>query len=150
VKQGTYMDGASVGERCSIGPFAHLRPGSVIGDECRVGNFVEIKKSVLGARTRASHLSYIGDAEIGSDVNLGCGFVTCNYSGGEFKNKTVIEDGVFVGSDSQTVAPVRVGAGSMIASGTTVTEDVPPDSLVISRGRQVTKPGYAKKYRQGV
>ncbi|MBI3543239.1 MAG: hypothetical protein HY075_08210 [Deltaproteobacteria bacterium] len=118
----------------------------------RVGNFVEVKESSIGSHTNAAHLSYIGDAEIGSGVNLGCGFVTCNFDGtvreGRRKHRTQIGNNVFVGSDSQVVAPIEIADGTYIASGSTVTESVPEkDSLVIARERQVTKPGYAKKYR---
>lgn len=147
LKQGTYIEESEVGNSCSVGPYAHLRPGSVLKDRVKIGNFVEVKKSFFADDSKASHLSYIGDAKIGKDVNLGCGFITCNYDGKK-KHETVIEDGVFVGSDSQTVAPVKIGKGSYVASGTTVTEDVPRDSLVISRGKQVVKKGYAKKYRK--
>ena len=128
-----------------MGPYAHLRPGSVLQLGVKIGNFVEVKKSIFKDGSKASHLSYIGDAEIGRSVNLGCGFITCNYDGVK-KHKTIIEDGVFVGSDSQMVAPVTVGAGSYIASGTTLTRSVPCESLVISRGKQITKPGYAKRF----
>lgn len=148
VKQGSYLEKSIVGAGCQLGPYAHLRPGTVLGEGCKVGNFVETKNSVFGAGSKASHLSYIGDAEIGRGVNVGCGFITCNYDGGPVKLRTVIEDGAFIGSDSQAVAPVRIGAGSYIATGTTVTEDVPPGALALSRGRQVTKPDYAKKYRK--
>ena len=130
-----------------MGPYAHLRPESRLESNVKIGNFVELKKSVMGEGAKASHLSYIGDAEIGKNVNLGCGFITCNFDGGPKKHKTIIEENVFVGSDSQVIAPVRIGAGSYVASGTTVTSDVPAESLVISRVRQVTKPGYARKYR---
>ncbi len=148
LKQGSYLESSDVGRGCAIGPYAHLRPGSKLEAEVKIGNFVEVKKSTLGKGAKASHLAYIGDAEIGSEVNLGCGFITCNFDGGAQKHRTIIEDGVFVGSDSQTVAPVRIGRGSYVASGSTVTEDVPADSLVLTRGRQITKPGYAKKYRR--
>lgn len=147
VKQGSYIEESEVGENASVGPYAHLRPGSKLGARVRIGNFVEVKKSVIGEDSQASHLTYIGDAEIGKRVNLGCGFITCNFDGIK-KSKTVIEDDVFVGSDSQAVAPVRISSGSFIATGTCVTEDVPPESLSISRGRQVNKVGYAKKYRR--
>ncbi len=146
VKQGSYVEDSELGEETTVGPYAHLRPGSVLGKKVKIGNFVEIKKSVFGDGAKASHLSYIGDAEIGKNVNLGCGFITCNYDGIN-KSKTVIEDDVFVGSDSQTVAPVKIGRGSYIASGTTVTHEVPPDSLAISRGKQQTKIGYAARLR---
>jgi bifunctional UDP-N-acetylglucosamine pyrophosphorylase/glucosamine-1-phosphate N-acetyltransferase len=149
IKQGSYIEDALAGKDCAVGPYARLRPGTTLGDHVRIGNFVEIKTSTIGRASKVSHLSYIGDCEMGQNVNVGCGFITCNYDGGPVKLKTVIEDGVFIGSDSQTIAPVRLGAGSFVATGTSVTEDVPPDSFVISRGRQVTKPGYAKKYRRG-
>jgi bifunctional UDP-N-acetylglucosamine pyrophosphorylase/glucosamine-1-phosphate N-acetyltransferase len=124
---------------------AHLRPGTVLGLRCRVGNFVETKKATLGDGSKASHLSYLGDAEIGRDVNIGCGTITCNYDG-VHKHRTVIEDGVFVGSDTQLVAPVRVGRGAVIASGSTVTSDVPPEALLLSRAPVVLKPDYAPRY----
>jgi bifunctional UDP-N-acetylglucosamine pyrophosphorylase/glucosamine-1-phosphate N-acetyltransferase len=146
VKQGTRVDGSRAGRDCVIGPYAHLRPGCALGDEVHVGNFVELKNSSVGLRTKISHLSYIGDAEIGRNVNVGCGFITCNYDGGPVKQRTVVEDGVFIGSDSQAIAPVRFGAGSFIATGTSVTDDVPPGGFAISRGRQVTKADYARKY----
>ncbi|MBI1860865.1 MAG: bifunctional UDP-N-acetylglucosamine diphosphorylase/glucosamine-1-phosphate N-acetyltransferase GlmU [Deltaproteobacteria bacterium] len=149
IKQGSYLTDSSVGSETSVGPYAHLRPKSHLGSHVKIGNFVEIKNATFADHAKASHLSYIGDATIGPNANLGCGFITCNYDGGLQKHHTTIGENVFVGSDSQMVAPVEVGAGSYVASGSTVTEDVPPDSLVISRGRQVTKPGYASKYRRG-
>ena len=146
VKQGTRVEQSRVGRHCVVGPYANLRPGSVLEDDVRVGNFVEIKNAALGSGTRAAHLSFIGDAQVGRNVNLGCGFITCNNSGRPLKQRTVIEDDVFIGSASQAIAPVTLGRGSFVATGTTVTDSVPPESFVISRGRQVTKPGYAKKY----
>jgi len=148
VKQGSYIENSEIGNQCTVGPYAHLRPHSVLKKGVKIGNFVELKKSVMGEGSKASHLAYVGDAEVGNNVNLGCGFITCNYDGRPEKHKTIIEDDVFIGSDSQTVAPVRVGKGSYVASGTTLTEDVPPYSLALSRGRQVTKEGYAKKYKK--
>ncbi len=148
IKVGTVTEKAVVKSSASVGPYTHLRPDSVVGPECRIGNFVEIKKSKLGTKTNVSHLSYIGDAEIGSRVNIGCGFVTCNYDG-QKKHQTVIEDEVFMGSDCQTVAPVRVGKGAYVASGSTITDDVEPGALAIARSRQVTKPGYAGKLKGG-
>ena len=134
-----------------LGPYAHLRPGSEVRSRAKIGNFVELKKSLIGEDTAISHLSYVGDAEVGARVNIGCGFVTCNYDGrvinGSRKHKTVIEDDVFVGSDCQAVAPVTLKRGSFIASGSTITEDVAEDSLAIARSRQVNKPGYALKIR---
>ena len=149
LKQGSCVEKSRVGRGCVVGPYAHLRPGTQLDDDVRIGNFVELKNASIGTGTKVSHLSYIGDAAVGRNVNVGCGFITCNYDGGPVKQRTIIEDGVFIGSDSQAVAPVTLGAGSFVATGTSVTEDVPPDSFVISRGRQVTKPGYAKKYGRG-
>jgi bifunctional UDP-N-acetylglucosamine pyrophosphorylase/glucosamine-1-phosphate N-acetyltransferase len=130
----------------SVGPFAHLRPGSVLRRKAKVGNFVEIKKTELGEGAKASHLSYLGDARIGKDVNIGAGTITCNYDG-YHKFETVIEDEVFIGSDTQLVAPVKVGRGSVIAAGTTITQDVPPNSLAISRTVQANRVGWASKRR---
>lgn len=149
IRQGSHVIDSRIGNDTTIGPYAHLRPGSELGNQVKVGNFVEIKNSTFGDESKALHLSYIGDATIGSNVNLGCGFITCNFDGGPQKHRTIIGNGVFVGSDSQAVAPVEIGAGSYVASGTTVTESVPEDSLVISRGRQITKAGYARRYRKG-
>lgn len=144
LKQGTLLEGARVGRGCSVGPYARLRPGTELADDVWIGNFVEVKNASLGSGTRAAHLSFIGDAQVGRNVNIGCGFITCNSSGKPLKQRTVIEDGVFIGSASQAIAPVTLGAGSFIATGTSVTDDVPPEAFAISRGRQVTKAGYAK------
>ncbi|HKN86692.1 MAG TPA: bifunctional UDP-N-acetylglucosamine diphosphorylase/glucosamine-1-phosphate N-acetyltransferase GlmU [Nitrospiraceae bacterium] len=133
-------------DRASVGPFAHLRPGSVLGRNAKVGNFVEMKKTELGEGAKASHLSYLGDARIGKDVNIGAGTITCNYDG-YHKFETIIEDEVFIGSDTQLVAPVKVGRGSVIAAGTTITQDVPPNSLAISRTVQANRVGWASKRR---
>jgi bifunctional UDP-N-acetylglucosamine pyrophosphorylase/glucosamine-1-phosphate N-acetyltransferase len=129
-----------------LGPFVHLRPGVVIRKKGKVGNFVEMKKAELGEGSKANHLSYLGDARIGKEVNIGAGTITCNYDGVQ-KFETVIEDGVFVGSDTQLVAPVTVGAGAVVAAGTTVTKDVPSDALVIARVPQVNRPGWAARRR---
>ncbi len=144
VKTGSVLAESIVGADVAIGPMAHLRPGSNLGDHVKIGNFVETKKIVMGEGSKASHLTYLGDAEIGKDVNIGCGTITCNYDGVK-KHRTVIGDGVFVGSDVQLVAPVNIGANSLIAAGTTVTKDVPPDSLAISRTPQVNKEGWKLK-----
>lgn len=141
IKSGSVLSEAVLHHEVSVGPMAHLRPGTVLHDHVKIGNFVETKKAVLGAGSKASHLTYLGDAEIGSDVNVGCGTITCNYDGVN-KHKTVIGDRVFVGSDVQLVAPVTVGSGALIAAGTTVTHDVPADSLAISRTPQVNKEGW--------
>jgi bifunctional UDP-N-acetylglucosamine pyrophosphorylase/glucosamine-1-phosphate N-acetyltransferase len=148
VKQGSYIEKSLIGARSLIGPYAHLRPGTRLGENVKVGNFVEIKNSVLGDGSKASHLTYIGDAELGRNVNVGCGFITCNSDGGPTKLRTTIGDDVFLGSDVQAVAPVTIGRGAFVAAGSTVTEDVPEDSLAISRGRQTTKPGYARKLKE--
>jgi len=136
-----------VRSHASVGPFAHLRPGSDVGTHARVGNFVELKKTTLGAHSKAGHLAYLGDATIGADVNVGAGAITCNYDG-TAKHQTIIEDGVFVGSDSQLVAPVTVGRGAYIAAGSSITEDVPPHSLAIARSRQTTKKDWASGRRK--
>jgi bifunctional UDP-N-acetylglucosamine pyrophosphorylase / glucosamine-1-phosphate N-acetyltransferase len=135
-----------VEDDATLGPFAHLRPHVLVRKGAKIGNFVEAKKTELGEGSKANHLSYLGDAKIGKGVNIGAGTITCNYDGVR-KAETIIEDGVFIGSDTQLVAPVTVGAGSVIAAGTTVTQNVPPDSLVISRVMQVTRPGWAAKRR---
>lgn len=152
IKNFCVLQESEVGARCVIGPMAHLRPQTILGDEVKIGNFVEVKASRISSRTSASHLSYIGDAEVGSHVNIGCGFVTCNYDGlernGSRKHRTVIGDGVFIGSDAQVVAPIEIASGTFIASGSTITESITEvDSLVLARSRQVVKPGYARKYR---
>jgi bifunctional UDP-N-acetylglucosamine pyrophosphorylase/glucosamine-1-phosphate N-acetyltransferase len=152
LKVGTVAEDSVIEEGASLGPYAHLRPGSMVGKGAKIGNFVELKKSRIGEKSSVAHLSYVGDAEVGKNVNIGCGFVTCNFDGriinGERKHKTIIEDDVFLGSDCQTVAPVRVGKGAYVASGSTITEDVEADALAIARTRQVNKPGYAKKLRE--
>jgi bifunctional UDP-N-acetylglucosamine pyrophosphorylase/glucosamine-1-phosphate N-acetyltransferase len=144
IKAGSVLTGSKVGDDVSIGPMAHLRPDTVLGNHVKIGNFVETKKIVMGEGSKASHLTYLGDAEIGKDVNIGCGTITCNYDGVK-KHRTIIGDNVFVGSDVQLVAPVEVGRNSLIAAGTTVTKDVPPDSLVIARTPQVNKEGWKLK-----
>jgi len=146
VRPGTVMDEARVAHGAIIGPYSHLRPGSDIGEGAHVGNFVETKKIKLGKNSKANHLTYLGDAEIGSGVNVGAGTITCNYDGVN-KHKTIIEDGVFVGSDTTLVAPVKVGKGAYVAAASCITEDVPPDSLVLGRARQTVKEGWAREKR---
>ena len=141
IKAGSVLEDSELHGNVSVGPMAHLRPGSVLYDHVKIGNFVETKKIVMGEGSKASHLTYLGDAEIGSNVNIGCGTITCNYDGVS-KHRTVIGDDVFIGSDVQLVAPVTVGRNSLVAAGTTVTVDVPPDSLAISRVPQVNKEGW--------
>src|SRR6188768_2858057 len=138
--------GARVADGVAIGPFAHLRPESNVGEGAKVGNFVELKKTTLGAGSKVNHLSYLGDATVGAGVNVGAGTITCNYDG-VHKHKTVIEDGAFIGSDSQLIAPVRIGKGAYVAAGSSITEDVPAEALAIGRGKQVNKPGWASHRR---
>ncbi|MEC4888843.1 MAG: bifunctional UDP-N-acetylglucosamine diphosphorylase/glucosamine-1-phosphate N-acetyltransferase GlmU [Nitrospira sp.] len=137
---------SQIDDEAHIGPFVHLRPGVRVRQKAKVGNFVEMKKTDLGEGAKANHLSYLGDATIGKGVNIGAGTITCNYDG-VHKHRTVIGDHVFIGSDTQLVAPVTIGAGTVIAAGTTVTQDVPSDSLVIARVQQVTRAGWAAKRR---
>ena len=136
-----------VASGAQLGPFAHLRPQSHVGEDARVGNFVELKKTVLGRGSKASHLTYLGDATIGENVNIGAGTITCNYDG-VAKYPTVIEDGAFIGSDSQLIAPVRVGRDAYVAAGSSVTEDVPAESLAIARSKQINKEGWVKSRRK--
>ena len=131
----------------SVGPFSHLRPQSRVRERAKVGNFVELKKADLGPGAKAQHLSYLGDATVGADVNIGAGTITCNYDG-QRKHPTRVEAGAFVGSDTTLVAPVTVGAGAYVAAGSTITEDVPSDALALGRARQVTKPGWAARRRE--
>jgi len=136
--------GARVAEGASIGPLAHLRPDTEVGQGAKVGNFVELKKASLGAGAKANHLSYLGDATIGPHVNVGAGTITCNYDG-RTKHQTVIEEGAFIGSDTQLVAPVRIGRGAYVAAGSSITEDVPAGALGISRGRQANIEGWVER-----
>ncbi len=129
-----------------LGPYSHLRPGSEIGEGAHVGNFVETKKIKLGKGSKANHLTYLGDAVIGAGVNIGAGTITCNYDGVN-KNKTVIDDGAFIGSDSTLIAPVRVGKGAYVAAASCITTDVPEDALAVGRAQQVVKEGWAKRKR---
>ncbi len=146
VRPGCVMEDAHIGSSALIGPYSHLRPGSDIGEGAHVGNFVETKKIKLGKGSKANHLTYLGDAEIGAGVNIGAGTITCNYDG-VHKHTTVIEDGVFIGSDSTLVAPVKVGKRSYVGAASCITDDVPADSLALGRARQVVKEGWvaAKK-----
>lgn len=147
LRDGSFVQGARLENRVSVGPWAHLRRGTLLEDDVKIGNFVETKKARVGKGSKASHLSYLGDAELGTGVNIGCGTITCNYDGFG-KHRTIIEDDVFVGSDTQLVAPVRLGAGTMVAAGTTVTRDVPANALVISRVEQKTVDNWAQRFRQ--
>lgn len=143
IKPYSVIEDSEVRAKVQMGPFSRLRPGAVLDEGARVGNFVEIKKSFIGKGSKANHLTYIGDAEIGRGVNVGCGTITCNYDGVK-KHKTIIGDDVFVGSDVQFVAPVKIGKGAVIAAGSTVTDDVPPKALAIARARQTNKKGWKK------
>ncbi|CAB3688629.1 bifunctional UDP-N-acetylglucosamine diphosphorylase/glucosamine-1-phosphate N-acetyltransferase GlmU [Trinickia soli] len=143
----THIEGAQVGARVVLGPYARLRPGAVLGDEAHVGNFVEVKNATLGHGSKANHLTYIGDADIGARVNVGAGTITCNYDGAN-KHRTVIDDDVFVGSDTQLVAPVHVGRGVTIAAGTTVWKDVPEGALVLNEKTQVARDGYIRPVKK--
>ena len=147
LKPYTVVSGSTVGDEAHIGPFAHLRPESLIGAHAKIGNFVETKKVRFGDGAKASHLSYLGDAEIGAGANIGCGTITCNYDGYR-KSRTVIGEGAFIGSDTQLVAPVTVGAYAVVAAGTTVTRDVSPGALAVARAPQTEIAGYADKKRR--
>ncbi len=138
------FESAKVGPKAIVGPFARLRPGAQVGEQAHVGNFVELKKTVLGKGSKANHLSYLGDAIIGEGCNVGAGTITCNYDGAN-KLQTIIEDGAFIGSDSQLVAPVKVGKGAYVGSGTTVREDAPPGALAVSAGKQRNIEGWVEK-----
>jgi bifunctional UDP-N-acetylglucosamine pyrophosphorylase / glucosamine-1-phosphate N-acetyltransferase len=147
IKPGCVLDEAIVSKGAILGPYSHLRPGSEIGEGAHVGNFVETKKIRLGKKSKANHLTYLGDSDIGEGVNIGAGTITCNYDGVN-KYKTIIEDGAFIGSDATLVAPVKVGRGAYVAAGSCITQDVPPDSLALGRAKQVVKEGWAKKKKK--
>ncbi len=147
LKPGSVLAESVVGVDCAIGPMAHLRPGTVLDGQNKLGNFVETKKAQIGVKSQASHLTYIGDAILGKNVNVGCGTITCNYDGVN-KHQTTIEDDVFVGSDTQFVAPVHIGRGSLIGAGSTITKDVPADALALSRTEQKVVKGWAARNRK--
>jgi bifunctional UDP-N-acetylglucosamine pyrophosphorylase/glucosamine-1-phosphate N-acetyltransferase len=136
-----------VGSGAQIGPFAHIRPQSTIGEGAHIGNFTEVKKTTIGKGSKANHLSYLGDATIGDGVNVGAGTITCNYDGTR-KQQTVIEDGAFIGSDTQLIAPVTVHAGAYVGSGTTIREDVPAGALAVSAGKQRNIEGWVDKKKK--
>jgi bifunctional UDP-N-acetylglucosamine pyrophosphorylase/glucosamine-1-phosphate N-acetyltransferase len=144
IYENSSIDSAHLETGVKVGPFARIRPDSYLQSGSRIGNFVELKKTFIGEGTKANHLSYLGDATIGKNVNIGAGTITCNYDG-EKKHPTVIEDNVFIGSDTQLIAPVKIKKGAYVAAGSSITEDVPEDSLAIARGRQVNKPGWKPK-----
>lgn len=139
----SHIDQVSIGDSCSIGPYARLRPGSILNNEVHIGNFVEIKNSEIATRSKANHLSYIGDSRIGSRVNIGAGTITCNYDGAN-KHRTIIEDDVFIGSNTQLVAPLIIGRGATIGAGSTITSDAPEGELTLSRAKQITLPGWQR------
>ena len=142
-----HLDQADIGARCRIGPYARLRPGTTLAEEVHIGNFVEVKASQIAARSKANHLAYVGDTTVGRDVNIGAGTITCNYDGAN-KHRTIIEDDVHIGSDTQLVAPVRVGKGATLGAGTTLTKDAPGGALTISRAKQVTVPGWRRPVKK--
>jgi len=147
IKSFSVITSSRIDAGAQLGPFAHLRPETVVGEGARIGNFVELKKTTLGPYSKANHLSYLGNATIGTKVNVGAGTITCNYDG-EHKHETVIEDGAFIGSDSQLIAPVRVGKGAYVAAGSSITQDVPAGALGIARGRQSVVDGWAERRKQ--
>ncbi|MBC6403510.1 MAG: bifunctional UDP-N-acetylglucosamine diphosphorylase/glucosamine-1-phosphate N-acetyltransferase GlmU [Hyphomonadaceae bacterium] len=140
-----HVEGAIIGENVTIGPFARVRPGTHLGEGVQLGNFIETKKAAIGRHSKVSHLSYIGDAEVGENVNIGAGTVTCNYDG-YFKHKTIIGNGAFVGTHSSLVAPVTIGHGAFLGSGGVITDNVPDDALALGRARQVNREGWARRY----
>jgi bifunctional UDP-N-acetylglucosamine pyrophosphorylase/glucosamine-1-phosphate N-acetyltransferase len=144
----SHLDDSQVGERCRVGPYARLRPGTSLAEDVHVGNFVEVKASRLGAQSKANHLSYIGDSQLGERVNVGAGTITCNYDGVS-KHRTVIEDDCFIGSDTTLVAPVRIARGSYIGAGSTITKDTPAGQLTLARGRQVSVPSWKPPKKKG-
>jgi bifunctional UDP-N-acetylglucosamine pyrophosphorylase / glucosamine-1-phosphate N-acetyltransferase len=143
----THIEGATIGVRCRIGPYARIRPGTRLGEDVHIGNFVEVKASGIGARSKANHLAYIGDSRVGRNVNIGAGAITCNYDGAN-KHRTVIEDDVFIGSDTQLVAPVTVHRGATIGAGSTITRDAPPAQLTLARAEQVSIAGWRRPKKQ--
>ena len=147
IKPMSWIDEAVIGKSVQIGPFARIRAGTELSDEVKIGNFVETKKAQVGKGSKVSHLSYIGDTEMGSEVNIGAGTITCNYDGVN-KSKTVIEDGVFIGSDTQLVAPVRIERNATVGAGSTITKNVPADKLAISRAKQVTISNWSKPVKK--
>jgi bifunctional UDP-N-acetylglucosamine pyrophosphorylase/glucosamine-1-phosphate N-acetyltransferase len=147
VKPYCVLTESTIANGVQLGPWCHVRPGCVIEDEVHLGNFVETKKTRMGRGAKANHLTYLGDADVGEKVNVGCGTITCNYDG-YVKSRTIIEDGAFIGSDTQLVAPVTVGKGAVTAAGTTVYRDVPPGALALTRPEMVCIDGWAERKRQ--
>jgi bifunctional UDP-N-acetylglucosamine pyrophosphorylase / glucosamine-1-phosphate N-acetyltransferase len=147
VKAFSHIEGARIADDAQVGPYARLRPGAEIGEKARVGNFVEVKQAKLGPGAKANHLSYLGDAEIGANANIGAGTITCNYDG-FFKYRTVVGEGAFIGSNSALVAPVTIGRGALVGAGSVITSDVAEDAVAVARGDQVEKPGQAAAFRE--
>jgi bifunctional UDP-N-acetylglucosamine pyrophosphorylase/glucosamine-1-phosphate N-acetyltransferase len=143
----SHLDCAEVGAHCRIGPYARLRPGALLDEHVHIGNFVEVKKSTIGAGSKANHLAYVGDSEVGKQVNIGAGTITCNYDGVN-KSKTIIGDGAFIGSDSTLVAPVTIGEGAYIGAGSTITKDAPPGKLTLTRAKQSTVEGWKPRAKK--
>jgi len=144
----SHLEDSEIGARCRLGPYARLRPGNSLGDEVHIGNFVEVKASRIGKGSKANHLSYIGDTDVGAKVNVGAGTITCNYDGAT-KSRTIIEDDCFIGSDATLVAPVRIARGSYIGAGSTISKDTPPDQLTVARARQVSVPSWKPPKKKG-
>ena len=149
IKSFSHIEGASVGEKAQVGPYARLRPGAVMAKDSFVGNFVEMKNAHLGEGAKASHLTYLGDAEVGARANIGAGTITCNYDG-YFKYRTEIGEGAFIGSNSALIAPVRIGRDAIVAAGSTVSRDVADGDLRMVRGEQIVKPGWADRFHDAM
>lgn len=147
ILQNCVIEDAEIGSGCKIGPFARIRPGTILGEDCHIGNFVELKNAQVDHRSKINHLSYVGDTTVGRDVNVGAGVITCNYDGAN-KHRTVIGDDVFLGSDTQLIAPVTVASGATIGAGSTITRDAPADQLTLSRSKQVSKPGWQRPRKE--
>jgi len=147
IKAFSHIEGAIIGAKASIGPFARIRPGTKLGDRSKVGNFVELKKAEIGDGAKVNHLSYVGDAEVGAKANIGAGTITCNYDGFG-KYRTVIGAGAFIGSNTALVAPVTIGDGAVIGAGSVITEDVEPDALAVERSEQKGIAGWARRFRE--
>ncbi len=147
LRHGCIVDSSTVADRALLGPYCHVRPASEIGEDAHIGNFVETKKTRVGRGSKANHLSYLGDAEIGTGVNIGAGTITCNYDGVN-KNRTTIGKKAFIGSNGTLVAPIVIGDGAYVAAGSTLTEDVPSDALAFGRARQANREGYAAALRK--
>jgi len=144
IRAGSYLEKCHVKPKATIGPYARLRPGTEIGEEAHIGNFVELKNTVFGARAKAGHLTYLGDAEVGEETNIGCGTITCNFAADKKKYRTKIGKNAFIGSDTQFIAPVEIGDNAVIGSGSTITKNVPANALAVARGRQIVKENYVK------